>query len=581
MTVPEVVARQRALVVGTSWTRHPFRAGALYVQHGPGAADLTALVGWLMGGCAAPVPVRQGFVAVLVHLDGRVVAASSSRTELTALYTYDAGRLIVATHPRDLLVTLGRRPALSVAKLADLVALHDDPSSTVYDGVQRLPVGHLMRWRPEQPEPQVTRWYSPSVVPDVGIDPASAPALMRDVVRSAVAASLPVAGDVAATLSGGLDSSMVVATAARLLGPQRRMVHTCTHVPLPGVASAGMWEPDDGPYARQMVAESPGLTWTPLTNTARTSPFELCWQSFAETWLPVMNPANHVWISAAVEHAAQAGSPVLLTGATGNGPFSRGAAGPLRSLASEHRYGALGRHIANARRAGTGWRQAAWPVVAAAAPGVLTALQRRRGRTGGSGDADIVAALPVRPEQLSVEAQERMQRLGGAAAPSRDDWVDFVLKDSSLRARAPRAVWWSDPLSDPEVVALALRLPHEAWLAGGRTRGLAREAARGLVPDHIRLRSTRGGQSHDLGLWLAGRQRHLNELYEQVAASPAAQQFLDLPRLRAGVTAPDLAGLGAMRWESVFGRALGFGLFAAWYESQAVPPAPEQPPDRS
>ena len=66
-----------------------------------------------------------------------------------------------------------------------------------------------------------------------------------------------------------------------------------------------------------------------------------------------------------------------------------------------------------------------------------------------------------------------------------------------------------------------------------------------------------------------------------MAASPAAQQFLDLPRLRAGVTAPDLAGLGAMRWESVFGRALGFGLFAAWYESQAVPHAPEQPLDRS
>lgn len=545
------------------------------IVHGPGTVDLVGTRLWLAHGCRGPAPIRQGFAAVLTHGDGSVAAAVSSRLEVALYYHLGAGRLSWATTVPELVRQLDGPPALDIQKLADLMVLYDRPDTTAIQGVHRLPIGHRLTWHPGWSAPQVVRWFNPAEGEDRTIHPRQAPELMRRTVRSAVAASLPAAGDVAATLSGGLDSSMVVGTAAEVLRGSGRTLHTVTHVPLPGTPDpSSSWEANDGPYAADMARCLPAATWQPLAHGRRTSPLTTLREVLPTTWLPALNPANLVWIVPALEYAAATGSRVLLTGATGNAPFSRDRAGLVRQLARRRRYGQVLTEIIRRRRVAS-WRSAIRSVVAEVAPEGATALVRRRrsSRSVAGRDPSYSERMPIRPESLSEEGSRWLHHLDHPAPLDHRAWVDFVLRDSSL-ATEPQlpdlGVWWSDPLSDPEVAALALRLPLEAWLCGGLDRGLAREAARGLVPDRIRLRRTRGAQAADVGQWIAGREQEYRDLLDRFTASPSVAQFIDLDRLEQALAGGLPTGTEAERWEETVGRAFGFGLYAVWYEDEVL-----------
>jgi len=77
--------------------------------------------------------------------------------------------------------------------------------------------------------------------------------------RARVAARLRAVGGVATTLSGGLDSSLVAATAARQLAGRRR-AHRLHLRPRAGMAARrGGWDADDGP-SRPVAAMHPNMT---------------------------------------------------------------------------------------------------------------------------------------------------------------------------------------------------------------------------------------------------------------------------------------------------------------------------------
>lgn len=74
------------------------------------------------------------------------------------------------------------------------------------------------------------------------------------------------------------------------------------------------------------------------------------------------------------------------------------------------------------------------------------------------------------------------------------------------RSRETAPVWAADPLpewdvemrdpiSDRRLVEALISFPLEAFELRGRTRGLAREIASGLLPDTIRLRRNQGQQA--------------------------------------------------------------------------------------
>lgn len=506
--------------------------------------------------------MRQGFAAILERPDGSVVVATGSRWEQAALFTTDGDRLVVGLHPRDL-ADVTRPLRLDADKLADLVALHDDPATTVYAGVRRIPLGHALTWRPGG-RPEVRRWFAPSAAEDRTLDATEAAALLRAAVTDAVAASLPADGDVAALLSGGLDSSTVTALAARRLAAEGRTLHAFTHVPLPGTADPDeVWEADDGPLAAE-VARAPGISWTPVANTGLVTPLEASTWWTERTWLPAYNPANQPWVNDVVARAESAGLALLLTGAAGNATYSRGRQGVLGELARSRRWRALRAQVRQ-RREREGVTHVLRDLARETVPQGWVAAVRSR-RTGAAGLAD----LPFRPERLSDAARDAHTRLARDTVQRRDDWVALSRLDGSrfdMLQSGTGTTWWSDPLSDPEVMTLALRIPEDAWAADGLSRGLARRVAHGVVPDSVRLRTTYGSQAADVSRWVAGHEGAYRSLVDRFRDSALVREIMDVDRLAAAI-GPDLTGPTALEWQSVWGRAFAIGQFVVWHEEE-------------
>lgn len=485
--------------------------------------------------------------------------------------------MYVAHHPRDLVRALPRPPALNIAKLVDLAVHHDDPAVTIYDGVARVPNGHVLVHRPGAP-PTVRRWFAPDSEVDRSIALSDAPGLLREAVRDAVRVSLPAHGNVAATVSGGLDSSTVSAMAAGLLAPEGRTVQGLTHVPLPGTEDpAELWEADDGPYVEAIARAVEGLTWSPVANSGLTTPFEADLWAFPRTWHPPFNPMNQVWINEIVRRCEAAEVSILLTGSAGNATFSRNHEGVLRGLARQGRVDALLRQVRLRHATGVGWARAGRSVVRETLPaGVLAWRRKQRLRRAGRQRewAGLFERLPAREERLSEAARvEYEEARSGHGVVDRAGWLDFLRLDGArfgLVQNLSDSVWWSDPLSDPEVIATALRIPEEAWLAGGRDRGLAREAARGVLPDEVRLRASWGAQSADGAAWMVGQVAAYREMLERFRASPSVPEFLDLDLLDVAVGPPLTDPDTAVIWQDIFGRAFSLGHFAVWYEDEVL-----------
>ncbi|MBP7972794.1 MAG: hypothetical protein KAZ48_08325 [Candidatus Nanopelagicales bacterium] len=534
----------------------------------PAPTDFDDLRVWLSRGCPDSSAPRQAFGVVSVEpRTGRVLAATSARTEVCLFYAQTATSLVVSSHLAGLVARLPELPELNVAKLADLMTLSDDSRSTVFAGVSRVPTGHRMRWQPGQ-TPTVSRWFHPdAVVRFRALKPGDDAVLMRDAVRGAVTASVPESGDVAAALSGGLDSTMVVATAAGILVPQGRKVNAATHVPLPRAAAIKSgWEPDDGPYARLMAERTPGLTYTPLVNTAKKTPLDVLPWIFETTFAPVLVHSSVVWGAAMTEWARSLGSQVLLGGDMGNASFSRNRAGIRRQLVLAGRWGPVLRDLPLQRRSGQSWAPIMFSLAGAIAPDWV---HRLRGRLPANSSVRFAQEMPLRPEMISDEASQLLKASAlGSQARAHSAWVDFVMEDPSLSPSAPDIdLWFSDPLSDPEVIRTAFSLPLESWIGGGLDRSVARRAMVGLVPDEIRLRTTRGEQSADFGEWIQGREQQYQEAMDEVSASPSAQRFIDVAKLRASLAAGlPHPGRAAYDWDLTHGRALNLGLFAAWWD---------------
>tara|TARA_R110002049_G_scaffold193364_4_gene362224 strand:+ start:8358 stop:10211 length:1854 start_codon:yes stop_codon:yes gene_type:complete len=285
-------------------------------------------------------------------------------------------------------------------------------------------------------------------------------------------------GDVAVSLSGGLDSSIVLNSLARN--------------DYPGALSAVHFQPDsaDGSELRYACAAAeqagcklvtipvspgaglPGVGEHPLTARPQ--------RQFLAPDLPSLLPA------------LPAASGALFTGQGGDHLF-RVARAPT-AFADYIRQSGLSREagailLDSARLSG----QSIWSVLKHTTPLIagrghvsdaVAGLDRRRTRV----NQHVLALLD--PERvLPVWARE-----SGGLPPAKFDQVStlvhmFQVRDH-LDSRGDRDI--VRPLMSQPLIELCLRLP--AWIlsAGGVNRGLARRAFRGIVPDLVLERTTKG-----------------------------------------------------------------------------------------
>lgn len=504
----------------------------------PGAMDPLALERWMWAGCPDPSPARQEFVLVRVSPDGSdVTAVVGARPGLSVVWSQLEGQLILGTSFREVVESLGPRPPLDVGYMASLVVGVDDGVRTPATGVLRVKPGEQARWRSGN-QPRITRWFRPEETP-VETSPETEVDQMRTCIFEAVAATLDRESDVAATVSGGLDSTMVAAVAARILHPLGHRVRGLTHVPLPGTPDPRPgYDADDGPFATLMADSTPGLDVELLANTERLLTIDLVPQIFEETLLPPVNTQNAVWLRQLAHRARELGLTQVLTGQSGNATFSYTTPFLGETLLRQGRAVQAWREI-RTRASRSGRRRllsdpgALWnlKVLTSGQLPQLASLELEGGETPVQA---WVRQHYGRMESLEPEYLERLKEMLSRPLPSGPPRLNarggsptrvMVMQPDAL------GLWWSDPLADPEVVRLATWLPLAAWNRGGFDRSIGRRSGVGLVPTEISWRPRRGAQA--AGWSMIARERRGPEPSEILCRVGV----IDLERFRAWATA--------------------------------------------
>ncbi len=161
----------------------------------------------------------RGQFAFAVHdrHTGRLVLARDRMGVLPLYYRLDASGLVFGSEVKALWPALAHGPKVDRAALAQFLMRRAVPApETLFDGVRKLPPGHWLAVGPDQDVTVQAYWQLPPPSQVHRLTTTEALDLvdgrLQDAVRDAMVADVPVGS----YLSGGVDSSLVVAMASRL-----------------------------------------------------------------------------------------------------------------------------------------------------------------------------------------------------------------------------------------------------------------------------------------------------------------------------------------------------------------------------
>lgn len=389
----------------------------------------------------------------------RLLAARDPRGLRPFAYAVHRGRLAFASEPGALFAdpALPREPneTMVAEHLADAIRSREE---TLWKGVLRLPPSHVLvaeggrvRLRAFVPKAEA--------LPRLRSDAAWAEAF-GDIFRRAVAVRLRSPRPVAADLSGGIDSSAVVAVSCDL---RATALEAFSEV-FPGLPC------DESPYIKEVVAKT-GVT-AHLVPGGAADP--AVYRDTAAATLDFPGYPNSAVAMPARRAAAAAGFRTVLTGTGGDewfsGPRPR-AHGLVRPLLRAVLPGAAYEGLAAAlgRR-----RPPAW---------IAPAFARRIGLA-----RRLRAPDPVPPP---VPGRTAARRFARAFTP----WEQHLL-ETDERDAARLGLELRHPFLDARVAAVALACPARLLRRGSVTKPVVRAALLGLLPERVRTRADKADVSH-------------------------------------------------------------------------------------
>jgi asparagine synthase (glutamine-hydrolysing) len=406
--------------------------------------------------------------------EGSLALACDPFGEKPLYFARAGGRLVFASEVKALEVPM---PA-DQATLARYVArgVMPVPPACFFDGIERLPGSHLLRWTEEGTE--LRRYWSPEPV-EVPAAYEDAVAELRELLLDSIRLRLRSDVPVGTSLSGGIDSSCVVMLSAELAGDHRRHAFTAR---FPG------FERDEWRFAHEVAERAGVVEHHAIEPTAEDAAADL--EQFV---LDHEEPVGSLSVYAqwrVMAAAKEAGVTVLLDGQGGDElfggyPIASGYAVRSQGLA------------ATVREAAAGPGRAATIARSLAADLLPGPARRAYFRWNASPYADVSGAELDGRSELPGRDPLRRELLRESFETSLPELLRYADRSSMAHSREVRL-----PFLDRRIAELAFSVPPEFLYRDGTTKRIVRDAGRGLVPDSVLERQDKVGYEPPQRQWL-------------------------------------------------------------------------------
>ena len=424
---------------------------------------------WQRWGDDAPKRVLGEYSAIVHDRESHATTMVRDPFGVRMLFYHANPSRLIASNTLGAVLAAGVSRELDEDAIADFIAegANEDPATTSFRAVRRVPPGHWLRFHPDGKEELVRYWAIPAPPIDRTRDAGTIVSEFRALLEQSVRDRLR-SPRVTVFMSGGLDSTTLAAIAARETGDPTRVVARTAY--LPTVA------PTDDAARAALVASSLGVIHV-LSNVDGYGYREGTRYQLPRTPEPYDDPdllALHD----------------ELRGASGHAPIAFWGEDPDAYLAPPH-LGDLLRGTSPPRLAldvaAYALRQRGRPYLA------LRELLRGDSRADG-------ASHPGGPEWLRADLRTRRAERVAARTdpqhPTRSEaarrldawhWQPFLESLDAGFHGVPIDVRL--PFLDLRLVHFALSTPPIPWM---QRKHLLREAARGLIPESVRTAPKQG-----------------------------------------------------------------------------------------
>jgi len=434
-------------------------------------------------------------------------------------YWHRGSRFIFSSDTRLILKCPGVSRVLNRTKLAALAVQggqHFYPRDTFHAGIFSLPGGSWMIVEKSGIHESQYWTLRREDVPDVPRRPDEAMEQLREILFQAVECRLDPRNPVAAFLSGGLDSSAVVAIAARCLEKKNRRLTAISAV-LP--EEARKLVPDEKGYADEFASWS-NIGIESVTAEGR-GPFDSLDNPQHFEKQPLWSGVRYL-MEECQKAGARTGARVMLSGEGGEyGPTSWSQRYYLE-LAVTLRWSTLARELnkVQATRGSSRFRTMAGPL------------------------ADILfPSRNFQPGALFTREFMRECRVKARRShwPFVNRWLENEIrfrlsKHAQTGVSASDPIEISTPLLDKRVLEFCLALPADLRVRNGYQRYPIRGALAGVLPERIRWRTSKTPFAPDFDLRFNAQLPTAKEFIASIPKHDPVRTIVDVPALEQALT---------------------------------------------
>ncbi len=431
------------------------------------------------------------------HRTRRLIVARDPFGSAGLYYYHAPGSFACAGHIDAVLAVPSVPREVNWENLAlSLSILANQSTDTGFRGVKRLVAGHALEVTAASCR-QIRYWDLQEPVEPLRGSTDDLQLKFEDTFRRAVESRVRTVLKPASTLSGGLDSGAVTATAARLLAGSGQRLRAFTSVP--AHHPKGKFDPfrilDEGPAAAAVAQWHPNIDHH-LVSAAGRCPVTSIQRSVV-LFGAARATANSVWLLAILEECQAYGHHAIFNGQGGNATLSWHGPPTWRNTLKAKLQQLTGRSFR---------RRGAWQKFCVLRPSLITA----------QGLAPLLFDAEDQYRQASDFRRFSLQATSNYSG---------FLWTSLAGAYGLQAL---DPTVDPRFLRLCQAIPP-GFFAG---REPARRAMEGLLPDVVRLNRRRGLQSSDFVQRLQASLPAAMDALDRFGGQPVISESLDLPRLR-------------------------------------------------